>query len=266
MNTETRSFEDEGLNILATSKLRDTSGLQWGERVKYALSLVETEYVLFIMEDMYLQRDADVDVIKNCVQWMSENDNVGCFNLEPLMDPCEPSDKYEGFSLIKPGIEYRLNAQPGIWRTSFLNESILPQESPWDWEVFGNKRNDVVLGNNEVYALTWGQREPFFTDLYIVKDYEKKQYKTHNGLMRGKWDVKLVRPLCKENNIQINFKNLGIYREKTLKDFLKTVVPFSWFYRIYKTIRRGKYKKLEQEYLMQSQKKYNNLVKPYIIK
>lgn len=268
LNTETLQYTYEGLDILTTSTIKDTTGWSWGRRVKFALTLVKTDYVLFIMEDMYLQRQANIEVFAKCINWLDSNRNIACFNLEPLHGAEEKSAKYQGFSIVQPGTPYRINAQACIWRKEDLDKSMLPEESPWDWEILGNMRNDYIFQDKEVYALSWGEEEPFFMDLYLKEKDSTGRLKTHNGIMRGKWDIKLVKPLCEEYGIKINFENLGIYKEEAVpfKQRIKMIFPFSLMYKVYRCIRKRKYDEIAKrdELNLKSSEKYQKLVAPYI--
>ena len=94
--------------------------LSWGYRVKGCLETIESDYVLYIQEDMLLIDSMSIERIEHCIDFMKE---VKC---EFLMsypwnnrDGNYLSDKYEEYVFVKIFSHY---FQPGIWKKSLLHE------------------------------------------------------------------------------------------------------------------------------------------------
>ena len=220
LNTESKSYSYKGLNIITPQLYKAGEKAPWGERFIKTVDTIKEEYVLILIDDFLLRRDVDIDMFKKCIQYLDENKDVASFNLIHLdvNSVDEPSEKFPEFCIVPSGTKYRVNAQAGIWRKDLLKKSILPQESPWDWETYGNMRNDVVL-KEEIYALKKGEREPYFYDFY------NEAYGTISAIMRGKWVVDFVEDLFRENDIQIDFSVRGTYQPVKQKSF-RTSLPF----------------------------------------
>ena len=242
LNTESKDFSYSGLNILSTGRIKNTTGYPWAKRLKFALDQVKTKYVIFLMEDYFLKRPVNCNLISKCVQYMNDNKSIGCFNFEPLCKVNNEDDKYCEFCRVPIGTPYRFNAQTALWRLDVFKNSFLDNESPWDWEYFGNMRNDYSFKDKILYALSWETPEPFFIDFYSTcKDYSGN-FVSKNGIMRGKWNVEHVDELFKNNDITINYDALGVF--KTPKYKYKQITKF--FAKLIYNLRHSKF--IEKKY------------------
>ena len=211
INTETKNWSFSGLNIKCLNlKSEETA---WGARLRGCLERIDTEYVLFLLDDFFLQDKVDCSVISNCISYMESDKSVGGVNLLPLDGVTKPS-QLKGFSIAEPGVPYRVNAQVCIWRKSVLYNSILSCESPWVWEIYGYIRNDVFM-KSKILFLSWGEKEPFPYGFYQYgRVDENGRTMAHSAVMRGKWDMSLVKKLFKENDINIDYSIRGVYRKE----------------------------------------------------
>jgi hypothetical protein len=114
-------------------------GLAWGERMLAGLDLVTTPYVCFLLEDYYLTETIDSAFIEEHINILNE------YNADKVMfDKIYPADVYN-LTYIKDNI-YQFNntsmylnsVQPAIWKTDYLKQVLLPQYSPWQFELDGN--------------------------------------------------------------------------------------------------------------------------------
>lgn len=256
-NSERTIYNDEELNIISTAQFQDMSNKSWGERIKFALSLIKTDYVLFLLEDYYPKKHVDGLTILKCLDYMEKDKSIGCFNFESLAN-LENEKEIPFYCLIPNTMQYRFNAQTAVWKKDILDKSILPEESPWDWEIYGNQRNAILMNDIKIYCLKYGSREPFYIDYYEKRTDWQGYHINRNGVMKGKWYVSFIDPLFKSNNISVNYSNLGVYKPKYYK--------FSWLWYFFgKSTRKIRKCKLfnKKEYL-QKKWKYENLVKKYI--
>lgn len=273
LNTESKKFSFEGLNIICPNDF--SAFVPWGKRLRNCLDSVKEDYVLFLLDDFFIQKKANFNFINKCAKWLKSNKNVGCFNFIPIEPAIEKSKKYKKFCTMPVGMGYRFNAQAALWRKSVLFDSVLPEESPWDWETFGNLRNEYIMKNIEMYALDFNYKSPYD---YSFVDYSKStrdNIKVVSPIMRGKWVPSIVDKCFKENGIEIDYKKRGIFKEK--KPLLIKRV-FARLTRIFRTKKimaerlaaREKYHELVEvpirEHLLSQNEKYNELVKEKIEK
>ena len=204
LNTETKIFKYENLNIHCLALYKKDQDIPWGKRLRDTIDHVNTDYILMLLDDFFLHREVDIKVINNCIEWLDKNENTGMFNLLYLKGAETESKDFNGFCLIPTGTAFRLNAQAGIWKKEILKKSILDMESPWEWERFGNMRNDIVI-KQEVYSLKKDAYEPYFYNYYPA---------VISGIMRGKWAVSHIDPLFKKYGIFIDYSIRGEYIQK----------------------------------------------------
>lgn len=214
LNTETKKYNYKNLNIICFSMFNSQVDrkFEWGERLRRTLEKIDSEYVLFLLDDFFLNRKVDFEVISQCIQWMNSDHDIGGMNLLPL-DYANTISQYKGFCLAEPGIGYRVNAQACVWRKKVLYNSILDNESPWHWELYGNLRNNVLM-KSKVYTLKRGFREPFFYNYY---EYDKlNAYGETQGLSAvtgGKWNLDVIKDVFDRNNIKVDFEKRGVHDE-----------------------------------------------------
>lgn len=149
LNTETKEFSFSGYSFQRPtfSKTNPT----WSERLFASLELVNTPYVILSLDDFYLKSKVDTETIRMCVEKMDADKTVDLFTFgwQPGRNrPCDFSEKFEKRARFAP---YRVNAQIGLWRVSYLKRIIKLYESPWEFELNGSFRSTLMGGG--VYSL-----------------------------------------------------------------------------------------------------------------
>lgn len=218
LNTEKKRFAYQGLNIECVNNYN--KNVWWGERIKTILKQIETEYVLFFLDDYFLRDYVEVDKIEQCIKWLDENKNIGCFNFIPIETASIESDHFKGFCEMPLGINYRCNAQAALWRKNILDVSMLSIENPWEWEVYGNTRNNTILSETRFYSLKFNT--PFVVDYgFIDMQKSRKDYFViDSGVRQGKWNLELLQELFDKYDINIDYSIRGVYNAN--KDENKT--------------------------------------------
>lgn len=205
LNTETKTYSFEDLRI-TTFSMYQSKKVAWGRRMIETLKKIKTKYVLFALEDFYLESPVDEDRLVKCYEYMENNPNIAYFSFFPTVDSNNiQSDRYDGFELRPQKGEYRLNCQIALWNREKLISYIRPHESPWEWELYGSRRSSRY-------------KEEFYT----VSENSAKIFDYCRGaiIMRGRWYIEKVKPLCEKHNLQIDFSQRGDY-ESLVKENLK---------------------------------------------
>ena len=73
LSTETKNYHHDGLDIQMSNCL---PGTQWSDRLLLALELVQTKYLVFSLEDFFLQSPVDHDAILRCFHFMETNADI----------------------------------------------------------------------------------------------------------------------------------------------------------------------------------------------
>lgn len=272
INTERKKYQYPGLNITCINQKDDEKNMEWGRRLRNVLSNISTEYVMLLLEDFFLVREVtteDYNRILSCISAMEADPEIGGMNLIPLYG-ADASKEINGFCLINPGTPYRFNAQACLWRRKVLFDSILDIESPWEWELYGNVRNDYLI-KSEIYCLKDGEREPFSYGFYDYgKTEEDGSYMAKFGVMRGKWYLPSVKKLFKDNGIKVDYSLRGIYKESIRHRLRRNgllrnmvIIPYR---KLRFLIKKEKMLKLQEISEKEKEKYMERLVYPYINK
>lgn len=130
---------------------------EWGERVLEGLKLVETDYVLFLLEDYYLNyKYSDVQMIEWLYIMMYEDGTKeGWDRLQISPSGGQRYINHLGkFKMLNPKSDYLISMQPSLWRVGFLKEVLEPQYSPWDFEITGTNKLRKQRGVPKIFIDT----------------------------------------------------------------------------------------------------------------
>lgn len=109
---------------------------EWSDRLKYALTFVDTEYVFITLDDYFLIRKVENQRINELIQMMDTED-IDYVRLFPhpksaTMGELQP---YPKVSWINTNETYSVNLYSGIWRKSFIMKTTYESRSAWLYEV-----------------------------------------------------------------------------------------------------------------------------------
>ncbi len=111
----------------------------WSYRLLQCLQQVESDYVVFLLDDFILTDFVDSKEIDACIERMKLDPNIACFNFMP--SPGRYYEKaFERYELKDKNAPFRINLQAALWRKSFLLKFIRKHENPWQFESWGSIR------------------------------------------------------------------------------------------------------------------------------
>ena len=149
LNTETKSYEFKGLNIRRPDVY--VSGSSWSQRLLNSLNSVETPYIVMFLDDFYLKNLVDIEKLALCVQQMESNPGIKLFTFCWQPGPNKEVANFPDFELRGRFAKYRINAQIGLWRVSYLKKMLKTYENPWQFEINGSFRSSLFGG--KIYSL-----------------------------------------------------------------------------------------------------------------
>lgn len=208
LNTETKTFSFEGLNI-TTFQLCKNRQMEWGGRLKETLKLITTDYILFMLDDFFLYDKVNERKLYELYEIMEKDRSISVFEFKNTSGKnlsCEYSDFEQ-----RPRVgEYKFNCQIAIWRRKDLIKYLRVFESPWEWETKGNKRSYRYI-NKKFYSLK-KEAEQIFPYLYYRNDY------SWGGavIWGGKWFKSFAEPILKSNGIEMDFSIRGCLDENKI--------------------------------------------------
>ncbi len=218
LNTETKIFSMDGLKIECIHPVNPDD--TYGQRMINVLSKITTPYVIPFLDDFFIRKNVDLNMINDIMKWMDSDKSIVYFNCDhtPTYYDWE-RDKYPGFHRIPYGNVYTLNMQAAIWRTEKLRSYWLPEVSPWEWEEYTN----LIAAEN--------QRDKF----YCVSEYgngfcDYGYDLSGMGVHHGKWVKDDVIPLFEREGIAVDLSKRGFLEknekapeEKMLRETFKSV-------------------------------------------
>jgi hypothetical protein len=181
----------------------------WGERLIQTLDDISTEYVLMLYDDFIIEDFFNESVLCQITDAMDDDDSISVFYLDLLGLSSYKSDTHlDGFALISPSADYRLNSAPGVWRKKDLRLFTGKRDSPWAWEVFGTYKT-------QRYAKHFFQ--PTQNKFYSFNGAQG------GAIYRGKWVEDVVVDKAKKYKLNIDFSKRGF---ASTTEFEKR--PLSW--------------------------------------
>lgn len=169
-------FTDEFIPDLKVDQISISEDLLWSSRIANSLKEINTEFILFLLDDYFLTEELDVDIIELLVD-RCKNESIKYCRLIN-----HPYDKNFGdFKPIsvKP---YSINLQPALWDREFLI-SILSKinSNPWKTEISLSK---YFQSNSNFYINAVG--------FILIEKYL-------NGVIKGKWSRDMPIDLIKNS-------------------------------------------------------------------
>ena len=197
--------------------------MHWGERLIKTLNKIDSEYIIFLLDDFFFTGFVDVKRLDECIEWIKKDSNISTFGFYRTRQPNIKDGKYYGFEKRPTKASYKLNTQAAIWRKDKLLSYIRPHESAWDWEILGSIRA-------ERYS------EDFYSAIEGIP-YIFKYDSLNLGLRRGKWLIDTVEFL-KEEGIVVNYDKKGFYTQKNEKEKITLSEAIKYHIKKYKSLRK----------------------------
>lgn len=172
--------------------------LTWSECLINALHQIDTDLVLYVQEDYFVEEAVNIELINEMVNLMQANEVIKYIGLTHLGNygPFNNWDKDNRLYEVL-NTRYRISTQAGIWRKDTLLSYLKPEENGWMFEIFGTQR----AKRNKDLFLTLNRALPPAI-LYA-----------HTGIIKGKWHPDMP-ALFAQHNIEMDFAKRGIYKEK----------------------------------------------------
>lgn len=130
------NFKRENVSVIRIGEDRT-----WSANLAAALLLIPHDYVLLIMDDLFLKsrinEERVASLIDKCVS--QEWDYL---RLNPTPGPSRPGNANDGVGPIVKGDWYRSSTVMSLWRKEVLLDVLNPKENAWEFEIFGSDRTD----------------------------------------------------------------------------------------------------------------------------
>lgn len=197
LNTESLSYKENDV-ITLNSKCSD-----WTGRLKDSLTKIDTDFIIFVLEDFFLMGYVDNDKICDIIEMMRKDASIAVVYPKKISgfdarDEIHPEWIRMDFNRDN---KYLINCQFAIWNKKALQELLKPGLSPWDLErIFkvpdncGYRFYCSPLGN--IFSIE-GDVFPYY--FAIQKGY---------GIAKSKW-LWNNKKYFKKENISVDYNSLG---------------------------------------------------------
>ena len=198
--TESKKYIDSYFNVQCINY----PSSYWSDRVIFALSKIHAEFAWFFLEDFFLEREVNEEIIKSAEECIVTDSNVGVIKFIPCITSSWYNDKVfidTYFSEIPYSSKHRSNLMLSLYRISYFSQMLRHKETPWDFEAFGTYRSrrlkEKVLIQNDSFPLAF----PY-----------NYQIKYGFGISKKKW-LRNNQKLFEQYGINVDFEKLGWYEE-----------------------------------------------------
>ena len=209
LGSETLKFDDKNVTTLDAGR-----DIPWGQLTRANLEMIDTKYVLVMLDDFLLEDYVDsnlIDAILNKTAQM--NANAVRLTENRVRKKLKFHDLANSFIPIEDSGKFIVSLQATIWDRSYLLSILRNEETPWEFEFNGLERAQNV---EHIYCLNKSALIYHFGGI------------VHRGLMERKY-AKVLR----REHLLIERRNVMTTREQLLKYFedlhndlhLTTVIP-----------------------------------------
>lgn len=210
LNTETKKFTEDGVVTL------NSVNESWSSRLRNALSQIETDYIILLLEDFFLMDYVQTDKIDEFLDTMRKDPSIAVIYPKQIRD-YDQRDNYHP-SLIRmetnTNHRYLINFQAGIWRREALLNLINDGLTPWQIE---RETNLTGKNNYKFYCYPFGSKYSCQGDVIPYLFAIENGY----GIAGSKWLWNNKR-FFKKEGIKTDMKQLGVmsYPSYMFKKFL----------------------------------------------
>lgn len=205
-----------GVTVLCAGKKKELS-----ERIRYALSFINTEYILLTLDDYFLTKKISSRKIDDLINIMDQKglDYVRLFKHPNSFNKIKGTNSLYWINLdSKHDSHYQINLYAGLWRKEFLEKCVESNSNAWELEL-----NLTPIGreNNAKCALSKGNEFPILDVVRKGKLLHKAYYFLKlNKLYEGDREV-----IPWKEEIKLNcMKFIKIVSTQRMIDFYKTIL------------------------------------------
>lgn len=172
----------------------------WTKRVREALEQIDTEYVLFMLDDFFIRDYVDKDRINALIKCFKPNTAV--FNFEMNKHSKIIGTMVNGFVNRQNKQMYLCSCQPSLWNRKKLIELLQEDMTPWEWET------QILDSKYDFYINT--------TKPIIDIGYNQLAW----GIVQGKWATEMIE-LNRKEGLGLDFTKRGFMDMK-----LSIITPY----------------------------------------
>ena len=191
---------------------------KWGEVIITNLYQIKSKYILFLLDDYFLQKTVNTKLMQNIFQ---KTEEIGAKYVKltenglPLIN--SPSEEAITFLKVQKKDIYGTSLQAAVWNRDFFLNVLKPNETPWDFERNVRDR--------------WGNPDGMY---YL--DKQPLDIKFGGVMHHGRMDRQFAKKIAQEG-IEIDRKYLMTRRQLAVKFIEDMIYTFDLHVPIPKSIK-----------------------------
>lgn len=207
LNTETKVYNCDFLNVKTICGGNKT----WSIRLKNVLKSIDSELVVFLLEDFFLKSPVNQKDFLEIVDYMLK-ENIGYIGLKYrpnrlLKDGSLPKEKF--IERDNLSVNLRLPLISSMWNRKYFIKLLRNHESPWDFEQYAGTRSKRIKQK----VLDANNNQGFYNAIF---DYDiDMQYGI--GISKGKWLMPKTKEFLDSYGFKVNYDALGVDNETYYK-------------------------------------------------
>lgn len=212
LSTETKTYNCDFLDV----KTINVSGkMSWSARLKNTLHQIETEYVLFFLEDFFLLEKVRDDIFNKALELIKRDKKIGVINFNKRRYGSvfpETTDYEKCFVEQGKKVKNRTNVLVSLWRKEYFLRLLYGDENPWEYEKNSNIRSRFA--GYKIFTQDYNYSSPAFR--YCMNPVDGY------GITQGKWLVKNKELFESFGINNVDYCRLGMFEETiTYEDIQK---------------------------------------------
>lgn len=226
LNTETKKYNCPFMNV---ETINSGNGLSWTARLKYVLNKIDSKYVLFFLEDFFLQKEVEKDAFSKALSIIEQNDDVGLIHFTPVEKQMPvPENDLENcfYELPVRKRTLRTRVAVSLFRKDYFLKLLYKDENPWQYERESHIRS--MFAGYKIIRQDYSLYQPTF---YYTLDHD-----IGIGVTSRKW-LKNNKAFFESMGIyDVNYDRLGIMTDEIKEEIqsqktdIKKIGFKEWFY------------------------------------
>ena len=207
LQTEDKEYQHNNLQIVCTKVGKHK---YFGETLRAGLKKIPDDSFLFLMIDYMFMGKVNHKQIVEYYSFFQHHDADSLRLIAEHRGSSRNTQNLDILECLPPSPNSFFSYQTAFWVKKKLIEMVLPHETPWSSEWWGDKRAHILP--LKLYAIHKGVSKPIL-------------YDARGCLHRGKWLSNAIE-FCKEINYPIDISQRGEYQNEYIK--LSTRLKLSW--------------------------------------
>ena len=230
LNTETKQYDCPFMNVKTINSSKD---LSWTARLRYVLNQIDSEFVLFFLEDFFLLSPVRVEGFNKALEIIKNDKSIGLMHFTPVEQQMpEPQNDIENcfYELPVRKRTLRTRVAVSIFRKDYFLKLLYKDENPWQYERESHIRS--MVAGYKIYRQDYSLYPPVF---HYCLDHE-----IGIGVTSRKW-LKNNKPFFESMGIlDVNYDRLGIMTDEVKTEIkkeqsdIKKIGFKEWFYKKFK--------------------------------